>query len=157
MPFFTLPHPSLTSCSHLTFSSFLRTPCSPIHRPSIDRWQCITKQVVWKPKLNTSIDPFSVNIPPTQTRYTYSVTSYLNSFLNPNFHVTIAYVLRIPCFLTYLVPSSPLVLLSIPLDLTSHTMNSPSLGVIYYQKGDALSAIPYIEMAVKGNKTYEVM
>ena len=61
----------------------------------------------------------------------------------------------------YILPYLPYItspiLLSIPPDLTSHTMNTPSLGVIYYQQGDALSAIPYIEMAVKGNKTYEVM
>jgi len=29
------------------------------------------------------------------------------------------------------------------------------LGVIYYQQGDAQKAIPYIEMALQGNKTYE--
>ena len=29
------------------------------------------------------------------------------------------------------------------------------LGVIYYQKGDPSSAIPYVERALKGNKSFE--
>ena len=51
-------------------------------------------------------------------------------------------------------PFSPHTPYTTPLVLTINPYFAA--GVIYYQKGDALSAIPYIEMAVKGNKTYEV-